>query len=224
MRDRFAEPARDAVAASAGEVTEAGFDGVHLAISPVTTNDPSLPDLLERTREEIGDDAVLSVQAQHVEPVSGARIPSFVVAREEKYWSKGYLRRVAEHADVVVVPGHGTGMPVSSLYGGFMVRQTKESLAALEPLSGNGGAEDAEDGQDGSGPAVRFGVPSYQSENWAPVSSAESVETAARGIRLGLTDHGRRDGAGVGLAVYVLDDTGEEDWAALTDGWLNPQR
>ncbi|RNL86157.1 hypothetical protein [Halostreptopolyspora alba] len=232
---RFDEDARAEIAATAGEVTEAGFDGVHLAVNPVSTNDTTLLELLERTREEIGPDAVLATRAHSVEPVAGARLPVFALNREERYWSKGYLRRVAERVDSIVITGHETGMPLSSLYGGFMVRQVEEALSALEPLTNEpakgseadtdeeGGGEEDADGEDGSGgPSVRFGVPSYSSETWGAVSSAESVDTATEAVRLGLTDHGQR--GDVGIAVYVLDDTSDEDWAAYTDGWVRPER
>ncbi|MBB4930303.1 hypothetical protein F4561_001123 [Lipingzhangella halophila] len=246
---RFDEDARAEIAATAGEVTDAGFAGVHLAISPVTTNDSTLPELLDQTREEIGPDAVLSAQAQSIEPVAGVRLPMFAYSREERYWSKGYLRRVADRVDSIVIQGHGTGMPMESLYGGFMVRQVEESLSALEPLSENGaegsggdaaggseespGAdsgdgqsnEDGGSGEGGSGaggPSVRFGIPAYESETWGSTSSAENVDTATEAVRLGLTEHGQRDD--VGLAVYVLDDTSGDDWAAYTDGWVRPER
>ncbi len=232
---RFDEAARTEIATAAAQVTEAGFDGVHLAISPVSTNDVSLPELLEQTRNEIGQDPVLSVQAHSIEPVAGSRLPVFAVNQEERYWSKGYLRRVADRADMVVIRGHETGMPLSPLYGGFMVRQVEETLAALEPLgeqnSGESGDtaeqdEGGEDGDSGAGsggePAVRFGVPSHGSEEWGEVSSAEGVETATEAVRLGLTEHGQRDD--VGIAVYALDDTGEDDWDAYTNGWVHPEQ
>lgn len=218
---RFDEEARAEIAATAGEVTEAGFDGVHLAVSPVSTNDTTLPDLLDQTREEIGPDTVLATRAHSIEPVAGARIPMFALSREERYWSKGYLRRVADRVDSIVITGHETGMPLSSLYGGFMVRQVEQTLSALEPRANEPAGDAGGEGRSG-GPSVRFGIPAYSSETWGEVSAAESVATATEAVRLGLTEHGQRDG--VGIAVYVLDDTSDEDWAAYTDGWVRPQR
>ncbi|GAA3755246.1 hypothetical protein HDA32_004210 [Spinactinospora alkalitolerans] len=204
--DRFDEDARAAAAAAAGEVAAAGFDGVHYAIAPVTTNDPSLPDLLERTREAIGSDHLLSVEAQPVELIPGLRLPVFLVAREERFWSAGYLERIAEEADAVVIRGHGTGMPLESLYGGFMVRQT---LLALRTVP-----EDV---------AVRIGAPSFDHEGWGPVSSAETVAAATEAVRIGLSEHGERR-EDFGMALYVLDDTSEENWAAFEEGWSDPAR
>nr|WP_221308683.1 hypothetical protein [Nocardiopsis mwathae] len=211
VEDRFDREQRAAVAAAAGAVRDAGFDGVHLAVSPVTTNDPSLPRLMGEVREAIGDDALLSVQAQHVELVPGARVPSFVFSGREKYWSKGYLARVAGPADIVVLPGHGSGMPVSSLYGGFMVRQVTQALGALD------GPEAQRDGEDAV--AVRFGAPVFEDEAWGEPSGGESVATATEAVRIGLTDHGRRDD--VGMAVYLLDDADEQAWDAFLTGWVD---
>ncbi|RCV50578.1 hypothetical protein [Marinitenerispora sediminis] len=206
VADRIDPAGRAALAAAAGDMVDAGFDGVHYAVYPVSSNDPTLPDLLERTREEAGPDAVLSVDAQQVELIPGLRLPVHLVARGERYWSVGYLRRVAEQADQVVIRGHGTGMPIESLYGGFMVRQAELGLEAVpEEVT------------------LRFGVPSYDHEGWGEASSAESVATAARAVRLGLTGSGERRES-VGMAVYVLDDTSEENWEAFRDGWLAPGR
>ncbi|ASU83062.1 hypothetical protein CDO52_09950 [Nocardiopsis gilva YIM 90087] len=211
VQDRFDEEQRDAVAAAAGAVRKAGFDGVHLAVAPVTTNDPSLPKLVAQVRTAIGADSVLSVQVQPVELVPGARVPSFVLSGQEKYWSKGYLARVTEQADIVVVPGHGSGMPLSSLYGGFMVREVAETLSALD---GPDATDESEEPV-----AVRFGVPAFDDTTWGEPSGAESVETAVEAVRIGLTDSGERDN--VGMAVYLLDDADAQDWDAFLTGWVD---
>ncbi len=161
LNDRFDRRAREALAPAAAEAAR-GYAGVHLEVRPVTVNDPSLPTLVEMVRGELEEDAVLSVQAHHVELAPGGRIPSFVVNGEEKYWSKGYLARVAEHADEVVLPGTDPGMPAAALQGGFTVRQVAESVAALRTR------DEA---------VIRFGVP-----------AGEQAETALAAVRIGVTD------------------------------------
>ncbi|MEE2035653.1 hypothetical protein Q8791_00260 [Nocardiopsis sp. CT-R113] len=205
IRDRFGAEARDALAPAVAEVAADGFAGVHLDIRPVTVNDPSMPELMARVREELGEDPVLSLQAHHVELVPGGRVPSFVADGGEKYWSKGYLDRMAEHADEVVLPGVGADMPAEAMYGGFMVRQVTESLAALSTR------EDV---------AVRFGLPTYSGEEWGPPVGNESAATALAGIRLGLTQAEPAEGRTLGVAFYLGDETGEADVAAYTAGWL----
>lgn len=213
VRDRFDARARERLAAAAAEVQRAGFDGVHLEVRPVTVNDPSLPLLVELVRQELDEDAVLSVQAQHVELVPGGRVPSFALSREEKYWSQGYLARVVEHADAVVLPGHGSGMPTSTLYGGFMVRQTTESLSALRYRWSRGEL------------AVRFGVPAHAGGRWGPAPAAESAETALEAVRLGLSRALSQQEMGElrpGVALYLGDEADDADRAAYAEGWLTP--
>ncbi|MBB6121977.1 hypothetical protein [Nocardiopsis algeriensis] len=205
VRDRFGEEARGALAPAAAEVAADGFAGVHLEVRPVTVNDPSMPALVKAVREELGEDPVLSVQAQHVELVPGGRVPSFVVEREEKYWSQGYLERVAEHADEVVLPGVDTGMAGDALYGGFMVRQVTQSVSALRLRDEV---------------AVRFGVPTYHDAAWGPLDGAETPGTALAAVRLGLTEAEAPEGMTLGVALYLGDQADEEDLAAYTAGWL----
>jgi hypothetical protein len=205
LRDRLDEQARAALAPAVAEVAADGFAGVHLEIRPVTVNDPSIPTLMSMVREGLGEEPVLSVQAHHVELVPGGRVPSFVMEREERYWSKGYLDRVTEHADEVVLPGVGAGMPGDALYGGFMVRQVTEAVTALRAREGV---------------TVRFGLPTYGGGEWAPEEADESLATALTAVRLGVTEADPPEGMTLGVAFYLGDEATEEDVTAYTEGWL----
>ncbi len=208
VRDRFGAEARQALAPRVAEAVADGFAGVHLEIRPVTVNDPSLPALVELVREELGEDPVLSVQAHHVELVPGGRVPSFVAGGEEKYWSKGYLERVTEHADEVVLPGVGANMPTVGLYGGFMVRQVTESVAALR------NHEDV---------TVRFGVPTYSSERWGPVTGNETALTSLAAVRLGISEAEEiPETMTLGVSLYLVDEAEEGDLTTYRTAWLNP--
>lgn len=208
IRDRFDAPAREALAPAVAEVGADGFDGVHLEIRPVTVNDPSLPTLMELVREELDEDTVLSVQAHHVELVPGGRVPSFVAGGEEKYWSKGYLDRVTEHADQVVLPGVDANMPTAGLYGGFMVRQVTEGVTALATR------EDV---------TVRFGVPTYESEQWGPATDNETALTALAAVRLGMSRVEEvPETMTLGVSLYLVDEAEEGDLTAYRTAWLSP--
>ena len=160
LTDRFGRQARERLAPAVARAAE-GYTGVHLEIRPVTVNDPSLPTLVEMVRDELGEDAVLSVLSHLVEPAPGWRIPSFLLNGGEKYWSKGYLARVAEHADEVVLPGTAPGMPAEAMDGGFTVRQVTEAVSALRTRGEV---------------TVRFGVP-----------PGDRAQTALAAIRIGTT-------------------------------------
>lgn len=205
VEDRFGSEERAELVTAAAELADDGFDGVHLDVSPVTVNDPSYPTLVEEVREELGQDPVLSVRAHHVELVPGGRVPSFVFGSGEKYWSKGYLERVTEQADDIVLPGVDTAMPTGSMYGGFMVRQVTQTLDALNPQEGN---------------TVRFGVPVHTSEAWAPVHDDEDTRTALRAVRLGLGEAEPGADTTVGVALHVADEADGEDLGAYTSEWL----
>lgn len=204
VEDRFRSGQRGELVPAAGEIAD-GFDGVHLDVAPVTVNDPSYPALVEELREELGEDPVLSVRAHHVELVPGGRMPSFVFGSGEKYWSKGYLERVTEPADDVVVPGVDAGMPVEAMYGGFMARQVTQTLDALDRQEGV---------------SVRFGIPVHSGEDWAPRHNTEEALTALRGVRLGLTDTGSGADTATGVALYVADEADGDDLTAYTSEWL----
>lgn len=205
VADRFSSEERAELVPAAAELAESGFDGLHLDVRPVTVNDPSYPTLVEKVREELGEDPVLSVRAHHVELVPGGRVPSFVFGSGEKYWSKGYLERVTEHADDVVLPGVDAAMPTASMYGGFMARQVTQALDALnrqEEIT------------------VRFGVPVHTSQAWAPVHGSEDAETALRAVRLGLGEAEPSADIKVGVALHVADEAGSEDLGSYTSEWL----
>lgn len=203
VQDRFSEDARAELTAAAGGVAAAGFDGVHLDISPVSVNDPSMGALLEQVRDELGEDALLSVQTLPVELIPGLRAPFFAIDRGERYWSKGFVRTVAERADIIVVPGHNARMPTDSMYGGYMVRQVEETAAALER-------------EEAAGTKVRFGVPARGGED----AGTETAATAVEGIRIGLTRAGLRED--YGAAVLGIDSAPEGEWNAYIDGWVAP--
>ena len=207
IRDRFESEERAALVPQVAEAGADGFDGVHLEVRPVTVNDPSMPALVEELREELGEDPVLSVQAHHVELMPGGRVPSFVAGGEEKYWSKGYLERVTEHADEVVLPGVDAGMPVAGMYGGFMVRQVTEAVSAL------GTRDDV---------AVRFGIPAYDSERWGPARGNETALTAIAAVRLGVSQAEAPETMALGVSLYLVDEAEQGDLAAYRTAWQAP--
>ncbi|GAB3719134.1 hypothetical protein [Nocardiopsis nanhaiensis] len=207
IRDRFESEERATLVPQVAEVGTDGFDGVHLEVRPVTVNDPSMPALVDELREELGEDPVLSVQAHHVELMPGGRVPSFVAGGEEKYWSKGYLERVTENADEVVLPGVDAGMPVTGMYGGFMVRQVTESVSALRTR------DDV---------TVRFGIPAYSSERWGPDRGNETSLTAIAAVRLGMSQAEAPETMALGVSLYLVDEAEQGDLAAYRTAWQAP--
>ncbi|PRY02679.1 glycoside hydrolase family 18 protein [Allonocardiopsis opalescens] len=196
---------RERIVAAASQVVDAGFDGVHYNFEPVNNNDRSLLDLLDATREEIGDDALLSSAVPQVEPLAGLNFPIQLVTGKSKYWSTGYLTEVAERLDQVAVMAYDTAMPMEGLYGGFVVRQTRLALEAVP--------EDVQ---------LLMGVPAYPDDHATRNPEAETTETSTRAIRLGLSSL-PEPRERFGTALYVDFTATPEQWAAYQEGWVLPE-
>ncbi|MDA8372181.1 MAG: glycosyl hydrolase family 18 protein [Nocardiopsaceae bacterium] len=197
------EASRERVVEGASDVAAAGFDGVHYNFEPVPNNDPGLISLLEETREALPDDALLSTAVPQIEPLGGLAFPLTLIGAP-KYWSSGYLGRVAELVDQVAVMSYDTAMPTKGLYGGFVARQTRSVLDAVP--------EDVQ---------VFMGVPAYPDDHATRDPDAEVPEVATRAIRLGLSDEPERRER-FGTAVYVDFTATDEQWEAYQRGWVRP--
>jgi hypothetical protein len=189
---------RDVVAGAARQILRDGFDGVHYDLEPVPSGDGGLLALLDTTRA--GPPAVLSVAAPQLEPVPGWAGAAAIGPGVGTRWSADYLAAVARRADQVVLMAYDTGLPLRSLYGGYVARQTRLALHAV-PASTD----------------LLIGVPAFHDENSGHHAGAETVRAALRGIRLGLSDDVERQRFGV--ALYVDFAATEADWQAYREAW-----
>ncbi|MFE1270496.1 glycoside hydrolase family 18 protein [Streptomyces sp. NPDC058758] len=193
---------RKAVTASARQVLDAGFDGVHFDLEPLQSGDPHyltlLDDLGRLTRSR---NAPLSVAAHQIDPLPGAHSVLRLFSDQGKWWSQEYFGEVARRVDQIAVMSYDTWMPLESSYGGYVAQQTALALEATP---------DSTD--------LLMGLPFFHEDDLGHHESAETVGAAVRGVRLGLgrTDPGRER---FGVALYV--DFAEEpgDWAAYRAGW-----
>ncbi len=138
--------------------------------------------------------APLSVAAAQIDPLWQLhRIPI------DKWWSQDYFRQVAERVNQIAVMSYDTAMPLQSLYGGYVAKQTKLALEVTP-----------------AGTDLLMGLPAYWENNPSHWGHAETVAAAVRGARLGLGDSPRQN---FGLAIYVDFTATEENWAAYRAGW-----
>ncbi|MFD8013868.1 hypothetical protein [Streptomyces sp. NPDC058955] len=194
---------RKAVTASARQVLDAGFDGVHFDLEPLQSGDADylvlLDDLGRLTRER---KALLSVAAHQIDPLPGAHSALGLFSDQGKWWSQEYFGEVARRVDQIAVMSYDTWMPLESLYGGYVAQQTALALE-VTPESTD----------------LLMGLPFFHEDDMGHHEDAETVAAGVRGVRLGLgrTDPGRER---FGVALYV--DFAEEpgDWAAYRAGWL----
>jgi hypothetical protein len=191
----------DRVLESVRQVLDLGFDGVHYDFEPVPDGDRGLLDLLDRTRALVRTrGALVSMASHHVAPLPGMSSVDDLVIGHTKWWSPGYLGQVARRVDQVAIMSYDTALPVRSLYGGYVRRQTDVALNAVPQRTD-----------------LLLGLPAFHHHDLGHFSSAETVAAAIRGVRLGL-GHDRRERFGV--ALYVDFAATDSDWRAYQRMWL----
>jgi hypothetical protein len=182
---------RKRVVESASAVLQQGFQGIHYDFEPVRSGSKGYLAVLDETRA-LG--TTLSVAAAQIDPLWYLH-----VIPVDKWWSQDYFRQVAERVNQVAVMSYDTALPLESLYGGYVAKQTKLALEVTP--------QDTD---------LLMGLPAYWENNPSHWGNAETVSAAVRGARLGLGDSPRQN---FGLALYVDFAATDEHWAAYRDGW-----
>ncbi|TDO50339.1 hypothetical protein EV651_12023 [Kribbella sp. VKM Ac-2571] len=182
---------RRRVVESASAVLQQGFQGIHYDFEPVRSGSKGYLSVLDETRA-LG--TTLSVAAAQIDPLWYLH-----VIPVDKWWSQDYFRQVAERVNQVAVMSYDTALPLESLYGGYVAKQTKLALEVIPPATD-----------------LLMGLPAYWENNPSHWGNAETVSAAVRGARLGLGDSPRQN---FGLALYVDFAATDEHWTAYRDGW-----
>jgi hypothetical protein len=187
---------RRRVVESASAVLQQGFQGIHYDFEPVRSGSKGYLSVLDETRA-LG--TTLSVAAAQIDPLWYLH-----VIPVDKWWSQDYFRQVAERVNQVAVMSYDTALPLESLYGGYVAKQTKLALEVTPPATD-----------------LLMGLPAYWENNPSHWGDAETVSAAVRGARLGLGDSPRQN---FGLALYVDFAATDEHWRAYRDGWWTRMR
>ncbi|NIK56521.1 hypothetical protein [Kribbella shirazensis] len=182
---------RKRVVASAAAVLQQGFEGIHYDFEPVRSGSKGYLAVLDETRT-LG--ATLSVAAAQIDTLWYLHATPV-----DKWWSQDYFRQVAERVNQIAVMSYDTALPLESLYGGYVAKQTKLALEVTPPTTD-----------------LLMGLPAYWENNAAHWGHAETVTAAVRGARLGLGTSTRQN---FGLALYVDFAATDEHLAAYRDGW-----
>lgn len=189
---------------AAGQVLDDGFDGVQYDLEPVRSGDAGLLALLDGTRRMAAErHAIVAVATAKISPLPGLAEATAAAEAGPMLWSTGYLAQVAARVDQVEVMSYDTGLPLASLYGGLVARQTRLALDAV-PADTD----------------LLIGVPAYHDENAGHHAAAETVTAALRGVRLGLSEQPDRERFGV--ALYVDFAATDSDWQAYREDWVEP--
>ncbi len=196
---------RERVVASATQVLDLGFDGVHYDLEPVRSGSPDFLTLLDRTHAvTAARGALLSVSTPQIDPLPGLHRLGATLNGDAKYWAQGYFAAVARRVDQLAVMSYDTWMPTRPLYSGYVAEQTSLALRATPPTVD-----------------LLMGVPAFWADDYGHHGSAETVAAVVRGIRLGLgrTAPERRT---FGVALYVDFTATPQDWADYKGGWCQP--
>ncbi|MET9432552.1 hypothetical protein [Streptomyces sp. NPDC006551] len=193
---------RAAVVGSTRQILDAGFDGVHFDLEPLHSDDEHYLSLLDDLGKLTKARKVpLSVAAHQIDPLPAAHTVVGGLTGSEKWWSQEFFGQVARRVDQIAVMSYDTWMPLEGLYGGYVAQQTSLALEVTP--------EDTD---------LLMGLPFFHEDDLGHHESAETVEAAIRGTRLGLgrTD---RDRERFGVALYVDFAAEEGDWTAYREGW-----
>ncbi|WP_211128473.1 hypothetical protein [Streptomyces yatensis] len=196
---------RERVVRSARQVLDAGFAGVHFDLEPLHSGDRDYLSLLDAVRTVTrAHRAPLSVAAHQIDPLPSLHSVAGFVAGHPKWWTQSYFGAVARRVDQIAVMSYDTALPLESLYGGYVARQTRLALEATP--------RDTD---------LLMGLPAFHTDDIGHHESAETVAAAVRGVRLGLSrEDARRERFGVALYVDFAATPG--DWAAYQRGWGAP--
>ncbi|MFB6891798.1 hypothetical protein ACFCX4_21105 [Kitasatospora sp. NPDC056327] len=194
---------RERVTASAGQVLDLGFDGVHFDMEPIRPGSKGWLALLDRVRPvAAGRGAVLSVAVPQIDPLPHQHDLGIALTGHGKWWDQEYFAATARRVDQVAVMTYDSNMPTESLYGGYNAYQTALALEATP--------EDVD---------LLMGLPFYWDDRWGHWGRAETVTAGIRGIRLGL---GRQDPQrrNFGVGLYVDFAATEQNWADYRRDWV----
>ncbi|GHB76162.1 membrane protein [Streptomyces viridiviolaceus] len=194
---------RAAVVRSAGQVLDAGYDGVHLDLEPLHSGDRNYLSLLDDLRDVTrARDAQLSVAAHQIDPLPGFHSVWGTLTGHPKWWSQEFFGQVARRVDQIAVMSYDTMQPLESTYGGYVAQQTSLALEVTPPTTD-----------------LLMGLPFFHENRFGHWNHAETVPAAVRGVRLGLsrTD---ADRARFGVALYIDFAATEADWTAYRKGWV----
>ncbi|RAG84771.1 hypothetical protein DN069_15140 [Streptacidiphilus pinicola] len=188
--------------AAASSLLALGFEGINLDVEPVHSGDPGFLALLDGLHALTrAHGRVLSVAVPQTDPLPPLRLLAGSLTGHPKWWSGAYLAAVGRRVDQVDVMAYDSGMPLGSLFSGYLAQQTTLALAAVPPSV-----------------EVLIGLPAYREDNLGHHASAETVPAALHGIRSGLAAfplHGRA----FGVALYADFSASEADWTAYREGW-----
>ncbi|MFJ4797509.1 glycoside hydrolase family 18 protein [Kitasatospora purpeofusca] len=194
---------RDRVTASARQVLDLGFDGVHFDMEPIRPGSAGWLALLDQVRPvTAGRGAKLSVAVPQLDPLPHQHTVAIALTDHGKWWDQAYFTATARRVDQIAVMTYDSSMPTEGFYGAYNAYQTELALEATPAETD-----------------LLMGLPFYWEDKWGHWGRAETVPAGIRGIRLGL---GRQDPhrPNFGVGLYVDFAATEQNWADYQRDWV----
>ncbi len=189
---------REQVVNSARWLINNGFEGIHVNIEPVPRDDTAFILLMEELRQELPEDAKLSVAMDEWQPHGPSRLLSWLLGVPiESYWSTAQVKDISEHVDQMVVMTYDTSFQNPKLY----IWWVEQQLITLSRRI----SDQAE---------LRVGIPSYE-EGPAIDPNVENLMTGFEGYRRGITNVRSRKDRLSGISVYSYWEMEPAEWTIL---------
>lgn len=191
------------IVATAEDMMEVGFAGVHYDIEPVPHEDTAFLYLLEETRTALGD-KFISVATDEWQPSLLSDIVGAILEQDIKsYWETDYFQKTAEIADQIVVMTYDTSLSEPENYEWLVEQQVIYLTQALAPY-------DAE---------LLIGIPTYEDDKESFDPEVENMETGLKGVIRGINNKRTTMDTFTGVAIYANWETDESEWDIYEKLW-----
>lgn len=196
--DLASERFRRATVATAFQLRDAGFHGIHLDIEPLRDGHPGYLKLLRDLRSALGRDFILSHATRRAGPFGLS--PGLM---KRWFWSEKFYRDTMALTDETVLMGYDTTLDTGLLYTEFVRHETRLLLRW---------------GCEVPGHKVLIGIPSFE-DSGVSNPDAENIPNAARGVRAALADLGGAPDCFEGVALYAEWVTSPGEWRQFQKEW-----
>lgn len=189
-------------------VTELGFDGVFLNVSPVL--EPNADDfvgLLQRVKLRMGDNGPVAVAVPPDYTPTAENIPQSPLYAPGTAWTKQFKQRVALLTDEIALTPYSTGLNDRAAYEDWLAYQVEAYARAVAELD--------------SSAQIMVGIPTYDSDPPLQNASVENVSAALSGVEKGIALAGRASQYVKGVALFAEWTTDDSEWRLFNQLWIN---
>jgi len=185
-------------------VSETGYAGIHYDIEPVPHDDQGFLDLLQETRDKLGDETFISIATDEWQPTLVSDVVGVILDQTiESYWETEYFQASAEIVDQIVVMTYDTSLGDSEHYEWLVEQQVIYLSQVLAPY----------------GKELLIGIPTYEDDKESFDPEVENMETGLNGIIAGLNNKRTTRDAFTGVAIYANWETTESEWDIYEKLW-----